>query len=304
MTRISRSLLCLAVAIAGIVGSGHFNLASAQTGTWPNEPPGFTPLLDCPLSGSLCPGMWDAYNSVTWAPGVNTPPPSSSVVLDQYMAAGSTTGSGQFGMSLPNVKELFFGTWWSTNPEFQGNINNSNKMIFFRDPAIDNSLLNWYGLQDQPRTVTWFFQTTYDECHVSGYVGGCYNRGDGTGYLTANVNAAAATVRAGSGWHRIELYLKASTTRTSQDGTIRIWVDGVLTHNYNTVNLTPTGINDFQFNTAWDGSSSYTAAGRDMSRAWHHFYHNARISIGQAKPTSDQPPGPPAVPSVRSVTVP
>jgi len=303
MASIYRPFLCLITLTTIAFGPGHFTPASAQTGSWPNEPPGFSTVLDCPLSGSLC-GMWDAYSSVSWGPGNGTPAPSTPQVLDVAMSAGSTQGNGQWGMALPDLKELYFGTWWSTNPEFQGNVNNSNKMVFFRNSAIDNSLISWMGLQDAPRTLRWYFQATYDNCHVSGYSGGCYSQGDGTGYLNPNVNAGAATVSAGSGWHRIELYLKSSTTATSRNGELRMWVDGSMTHNYTNLNLTPTGFNDFQINSAWDGSPPYTAAGRDMSRAWHHYYHNLRISVGKGTASADQPPGPPAAPTLRNITTP
>ncbi len=304
MAGIYRILLCLLAWTAICLGIGPTTPVSAQTGSWPNEPPGFTTLLDCPLSGSLC-GMWDAYNSATWAPGVNTPAPSTSLVLDQAMVAGSTQGNGQYGLGLQNLREIYFGTWWSPNAEFQGTINNTNKMIFFRNPSIDNSFIVWHGQPDVPKTLKWYFQAYYDNCHVPGYQGGCYNQGDGTGWLNPNVNAGAATIAPGSGWHRIELYLKSSTTATSRDGVLRMWVNGSMTHNYSTLNLLPLGANDFQFNTAWDGSAAYQCVtGRDCSRAWHHYYHNARISAGQGKGIVDQPAGPPAVPRILGVTTP
>ena len=147
--------------------------------------------------------------------------------------------------------------------------------FFFRDPNIDNSLIHWGGLQDQPREIRWFWQTVYSNAHVSGYVG---DPSGLSGYLVPNINAAAATVAAGSGWHFIELYLKCSTSLTSRDGVIRWWVNRTLCGSYTNVNLTPTGFSEFQLNGAWDGSSAFTAAGRDMSRAWHHYWDHIRIS--------------------------
>jgi len=54
---------------------------------------------------------------------------------------------------------------------------------------------------------------------------------------------------AGSGWHLIEVYMKASSTKTSRDGIIR-W--------------------------ALDGSGCLLA--RDLSKAWHHYWDHLYIS--------------------------
>jgi hypothetical protein len=205
-----------------------------------------------------------------------------------------------WGANLPDAKELYIGTWWSTNSDFVGICNNSNKMLFARNPSIDNNLLVWQGLPGQPKTLKWLMQASYDNCGHPGEFGMCYSQGDGTGWFEPNVGNG--TVSAGSGWHKIEIYLKTSTTKTSRDGSVKWWIDGQAIGNYPTVNLSPGGLQEFQINHAWDGSSCLVA--RDMSKAWHHYWDHLHISTGQGGGSSDQPPGPPASPNLRSVSVP
>src|SRR5688572_5052433 len=66
---------------------------SDAAGSWTNEPSGFNVLVDCPFSNSLCPGIWDAYGSATFA-DIPGGPVSPNAVLDDYIGAGSSTGSG------------------------------------------------------------------------------------------------------------------------------------------------------------------------------------------------------------------
>jgi len=276
-----------AVAIGSATITASYNSTTTQCAVtvvtppigsqWPNEPAGMTLVTDTPFSDTFPAEWFNIYNTFPFAsPGGSGVQFSAPRALDMAMAAGSSQGNGQWGLNLPTrPREIYCGVYWSTNAEFQGSINTSNKMMFFRDPNIDNSLIHWGGLQDQPRVIRWYWQTVYSNAHVSGFDGGPSGL---TGYLVPNINAAAATVAAGSGWHFIELYLKCSTSLTSRDGIIRWWVNRTLCGSYTNVNLTPTGFSEFHLNGGWDGSPPFTAAGRDMSRAWHHYWDHIRIS--------------------------
>lgn len=218
------------------------------------------------------------------------------------MSAGSSTGNGQWGVTLNDVKDLYVGAWWSTNADFVGMCNNTNKMIFVRRPEIDNNFLQWQGLPGQPKQLKWSMQATYDNCGHPGETGMCYSRGDGTGAFEPNTSSG--TVMAGSGWHRIEFYLRSSTTKTSRDGILRWWLDGQLVGNYPGVNLSPGGFQDFQINHTWDGSSCLVPPYRDMTKAWHHYWDHLRISTGPGTAAMDQPAGPPSAPKIANVTTP
>jgi hypothetical protein len=276
-------------------------VTAEASGSWPNEPAGLSVLVDCPFSGNLCPNMWDAYNSAAFVADPAAPL-SPSGALNDYLAVNSTEGSGQWGAALPNAKELYVGTWWRTNSEFQGMCNNNNKMLFARNPSIDNNFLVWQGAPGAPKTFKWYMQAGYDNCGHPGEVGMCYSQGEGTGWFEPNVGSG--TVAAGSGWHLIEFYLKSSTTKTSRDGAVKWWIDGRPVGSYNSVNLSPGGMSDFQINHTWDGTNCLLPPLRDLSKAWHHYWDHLHIAVGQGTGSSDQPPGPPAAPRISSIHVP
>ena len=229
-------------------------------------------VTDTPFSDSLPAEWFNVYNTQSYASpsggGTAFSPPRA---FDEFMAAGSNSGNGQWGIAFPSSSEIYMGMYWSTNVDFMGYVNTTNKMIFFRDANLDNSFLNWHGAPGAAKQIKWYFQSPYSNAHIVGW------DGDATGVsgrLPCNVNGAAATIAAGSGWHFIELYLKKSTSSTTRNGTVKWWVDGVLCGNYIDCNLCPNGINEMQLTAAWDGSPS----GRDLTKAWHHYFDHIKIT--------------------------
>lgn len=271
----------------------------AADSNWPNEPTGMTRIVDCPLSGSFC-GAQNVYNTFPFVSD-GTAPLSPSSVLNHELAAGSSQGNGQFIWNFPLVRSVYAGTWWKTNSDFEGTQTNSNKMFFISQPGVDNSLMSWMGLPNQPKTLRWFMQGLVNNTHLSGTFGMTYPV-DGTGWFNPNMpDAGRATVAAGSGWHKVEVFLTSSTTFTSRDGVVKWWVDGFLVGYYTGVNISPGGFNNFQYNTAWDGSSNYVCPGvRDCSKAWHHYYDHLVISTGTGTGGGGgvtPPPPPPLAPN-------
>ncbi len=275
-----------AVAIGSATITASYNSTTTQCAVtvvtppigsqWPNEPAGMTLVTDTPFSDTFPPEWFNVYNTFPFAsPGGTGTQFSPPRALDQAMAAGSSTGNGQYGINIPASREIYCGVYWSTNAAFQGQSHTTNKMIFFRDPNIDNSFIVWHGFQDAPKTLKWYFQSLYSNAHVSGWDGDASGL---SGRLPANINAAAATMSAGSGWHFIEIYLKSSATTTSRDGILKMWVNRVLTSSYNNLNLCPTGFLEMQLNTTWDGGPTLVAPYRDMTRAWHHYYDHLYMS--------------------------
>ncbi len=223
------------VILLGLLLAPAYVGASAE---FPNEPAGSVEITNCPFTNALCSGMYNVYNTLPFAsPGGAGSPLSPPYALHENMAAGSQTGNGQWGMDLPsNPQELFIGAWWQPGSEYMGYSNNTNKQIFARRFGIDNNFIVWQGLPGASKVIKFYLQATYDNCHISShnaYPGptGCWNdpnpaTRDGTGWFNPNINSAVATIAAGSGWHKIEVYLKASSTFTSKDGVVKIWVDG------------------------------------------------------------------------------
>ncbi len=241
-------------------------------GQWPNQPAGMTLVTDTPFSDSLPSEWFNVYNTQSYAsPGGAGTAFSAPRAFDEFMSAGSNTGNGQWGINIPYSSEIYMGMYWSTNADFIGYSNTTNKMIFFRDSNLDNSFLNWHGAPGAAKQIKWYFQSPYSNAHLAGWDG---DPSGVSGRLPCNVNGAAATMAAGSGWHFIELYLKKSTTTTSQNGTVKWWVDGTLCGNYTNCNICPNGFNEMQLTAAWDGSPS----GRDLTKSWHHYFDHLYIS--------------------------
>jgi len=244
-------------------------------GQWPNQPTGMTQVTSAPFSGSFPAEWYNVYGTSPFSsPGGagNTFSPPSA--LDVTLAAGSLFGNGEWGVNFAPSSEVYLGFFWSTNAAFQGNFHSSNKLLFVRNQNNDNNFVQWYGPQDAPKQIHFATQSlTYLNLHVSGWQGD-----GGSGYFAPNVNASAAMLASGSGWHFIELYLKKSTGADTRNGILKMWVDGVQTTNYTNINCTPSGFNNFVIAPTWDGTFAYDAAHRDITRSWHHYYDHVFLS--------------------------
>lgn len=201
--------------------------------------------------------------------------------------AGNSSGGMQIGIGFPQThREMFMGLMWRTNPEFYGRIVH-DKMFFLRGPQTNA----YFGMRACPgctsRQLGWGFNAANaDNSHTCADSGlWCY----------PNVGSPAITI---GQWTKIEVYLKSSTTMTSRDGIVRWWINGVLAGNYTNVNHAPYGLNDWTWSETWDGYVNPAP-----SANWSHYIDHLHVSIPGGTST-DSPPGPPAPPTLRNVTVP
>lgn len=263
--------------------------ANAQ---WANKPSNLTTIFDCPWSDNSCgiidgfPGQYTVYES----PNFGGNPLSAPRAMKTFMSANSAQGNGTWIKYLGNAREVYVGTWWAPNATFEGYQNNTNKMIFVRSPnSGDNSFLAWRGLPgiNVSKQIMWYQQGSVDNCHISNFSGTsggyCYNAvgnlHDGTGTFYPNVNGSVANIYPGSGWHKLEFYLKASSGYASKDGVVKIWIDGVLSTSNTNINISPGGFEEFQINHAWDGTSC-TSQGRICGYEWAHYWDHTVIAVG------------------------
>ena len=258
---------------------------------WPNRPSGLATVLDCPFSRTLCPPLTASYQEDAYLQD-STAPASAPWVFETFKPPGRTYGNGQWYAYLQDVRELYIGTWWNPSADTDGNTNGTNKLLFARhnDGGGDNSFLGWMGPAGAAKTLKWYFQTNLCNRHVRGVFHACAADGDGTGWLNPN-GPSSGVVAAGSGWHRVELYLRASTGADSRDGVIRWWLDGTLVGDYTNVNYTPKGIHEFQINHTWDG---FNTADRDKSKRWSYKWDHLILATGGG--TGPIVPPPPATP--------
>lgn len=273
------------ITVGAVVGTttitAAYNSSSAQcavttsnppAGTqWPNEPAGMIVVTDTPFSDALPIEWFNVYNTQAYAsPGGGGTAFSPPRAFDEYMAVGSNSGNGQWGIAFPASREVYMGVYWSTNADFVGHVNLTNKMIFLRNNVNDNSFLTWQGSPGTSKLIQWYIQSAFSNSHTVGWSGDPV----GSGRLSCNINSAAALIAAGSGWHFIEVYLKTSSSGTSKDGTVRWWVDGVECGRHLDVNYAPGGVSEMSLTATWDGMVS----GRDLSKAWHHYFDHMKIS--------------------------
>lgn len=258
-----------------------YSTPSPGSGNFANEPSGMTQMTNTAFSDSLPSEFYNVYNTAAYAsPGIGGTTFSPPRAFDVNMPGTSTQGNGLWGINHSIYREIYSCTFWGTNSGFQGLYNQTNKLYFHRgtQPAAgDNSFLVWQGAQDSPRVLKWYQQGIVNNTHIPTVFNTNYPV-DGTGWFEPNVNSSVATVAAGSGFRKIEIYLKASTTATSRDGIIRIWIDGTLSSQYTNANLSPTGFNEYVITPTWDGGALFAPPYRDSSRSWHHYYDHVYIS--------------------------
>lgn len=240
-----------------------------------NEPAGLSTEYECAFNNTMCGIDENVYNTEAYIID-GTAPYTGPWVFKSYRAAGTAFGNGQWVQHFtPPQREVFLGMDWKTNPEFVGFTNNTNKLIFISAPggSGDVSFLVWQGPADSSsKELKWYQQGIVNNTHISTVFNTNYPT-DGTGWFNPNVNSSVAQVPRGV-WTKVEVYLKSSTSATSKDGIIRIWINGTLSSNYTNANISWTGFEFFQINNTWDGGGAITSAD------WIHYFDHIYISTG------------------------
>lgn len=247
---------------------------------WPNEPAGAVNMLDCGFNNPTCDGrLWDLYGSgsVVAQPDAPFSPTSAHV---WRLAPNAATGGGNLiwpANTRPEdkkpLRELYIGLWWKMSADYQGSGNGANKIMYIKcfnypfGAYAVNSFLYARGTQGAPSfEITWAHNTSgLDNSHACAYDKG----------LTCFNNAGSVPILRDK-WYRIEVYIKASTTITARDGTMRWWVNNTLVGNYTNLNIGSGIINEVNFDPVWDGT--FTCATRDCSKEWRQYYDHVRIS--------------------------
>lgn len=265
---------------------------SEGAGVWTNEPAGAKVVLDCPFNSVQGCGILDAYSSsqiVSDSSALISP----GSVVKSTIYPGNSSGGMQLSHVTPQAnREMYVGLMWRTNPGFQGRPN-SNKTFFIRGPQANGVWLFGNSALVNGSAPLIFSHNTgsglLDNSHACSLDLGlaCFPN-VGNGMLTRGV------------WTKIEAYVKASTTNTSRDGIVRWWINGVMAGNYTNLNYGgQAGINEWVWSETWDGFVNPVP-----SVEWNHFIDHLYISIPNGGLSTDNPPGPPAQPTIRNVMVP
>lgn len=258
---------------------------------WPNEPTGTTELLDFAFNVTQGSGLDDVNETGVIVSDANAPL-SPVNVLQSRLQNGIAPGGVLLQYDLDNLSEMFAGVWWKPNTTFQGLQSGFNRLMGFSQ-AESPAYLAWVGAQNAgglSGSIQFYMPlgaTAMNNCHLTGWQGNC----PGEGRLLPN--ATACTINATDDtWHRIELYVRRSTSAIDRTGIVRWWVDGNLCGNYDPqagtgINWGPSGLDYWFWTEAW------TATPAGQSADWIHYLDHLYLSRPQGATSVDvMPPGP------------
>jgi len=243
-------------------------VSNPASSSWANAPAGGTVLADVNCSADPdTVGLFDVFNSVILDADA-TSPLSPSGCWKARMGALALSGGCQLEKtSSTRYREMYFGLYWRSNPQFQG-LPVGNKLFFLGSDFGMNGCFTWNNssLVNGSGPILFNINTSgISNAHVFN------GNTDPSLPWWPNVNIGNASLTRGV-WYKIEGYVKASTTRTSQDGILRWWVNDVMVGNYTNVNYCgPSGetLNRWMWTQAWDGSPPYF--GNVNTTAWEHW---------------------------------
>jgi hypothetical protein len=164
---------------------------------------------------------------------------------------------------------LYFGLYWRTNPQFQGRVAGNKLFFLSRDSGLNGVFLFGNTTLSNGSAPLLFGPNTDG-------IGNAHILGTSDPGATFFPNVGNGTLRVGV-WTKIEAFIRASTTRTSQDGIVRWWINDVLVGSYTNVNYCgPNGetLNRWMQTQTWDGAFDM---GRSNTVAWEHYIGHLRV---------------------------
>lgn len=241
-------------------------VSNPASSTWANAPVGGTVLCDVNCSADPdTVGLFDVFNSVILETDA-TAPFSPSGCWKARMEALAPSGGCQLEKTAPTrYREMYFGLYWRSNPQFQG-LPVGNKLFFLGSDSGMNGCFTWNNASLVNGVGPMIFNI-----NTSGIANPHVFNGSLDPSLPWRPNVGNGDLARGV-WYKLEGYVKASTTRTSQDGILRWWVNDAMVGNYTNVNYCgPNGetLNRWMWTQAWDGSTSWFGSGN--TTAWEHW---------------------------------
>lgn len=248
-------------------------VSNPASSSWTNAPAGGTVLIDSAFDNIT--GFIDDYPTAdSHIETISDAPFSPTKALVHRLAALATTGGGQLrkSSSPTNYREMYIGLRWRTNPQFQGRTV-GNKMFFIRGSFTNGVWLfhNSSLVNGQGQMIFVGNSSGISNGHVLGGnndPGAPFWPNVGNGTLTRGV------------WHKLEAWIRCSTTRTARDGAVKWWINDNLVGYYEGINYCgPNGEfnNEIVINETWDGSGDL---GSVNTVTWEHVYDHC-IVVGK-----------------------
>lgn len=261
---------------------------SAWAQSWPNEPSGATVIND--WSWNSCPGggWYPAYGCGQIVTDSTAPQSPSNVLRFSYNPSNGTGGGDPYVM-LGDVNEVFIGFWLKLSNPFMGCSNLANKIAVMN--TQDGSWI-WFkaeGQQNGPLHAVVGFQVTngnLSNCHNSGY-------GDCPGIFTFTPNVGSGNIPKGQ-WVRIEIHYKRSSSTTSRDGIVRLWVNGQPAISSTTANWSNAPFSTLYFTPTWDGGGVGCNSTNPDTESFDHVHISVPSGSGSTPKGDTTPPASPA----------
>lgn len=259
---------------AGVITATYNNSSKTSTITvsapasavWTNAPVGGIVLADtnCAVLPGNVPRFWDVYGT-TLLDFDQTAPYSPSSCWKARLEALAPYGGNQLEFStLPTrFREMYVGLYWRTNPQFQGRAaTNKLWLLGGYDTMGGFFLFGASKIQNGQAPLLWTLNT-----------GGINNEhlvGTNDPGALFYPNVGNGTVRVGV-WYKVEMKIRASTTRTSQNGLLQWWINDNLVGSYPNLNYCgPNGeaLDRWAWTQTWDGAFDM---GQSNTAAWEHW---------------------------------
>lgn len=240
---------------------------------WPNEPGGFTVIEETGWeSGTL--GNWYRIFTSSDKPinvgAITNSPLGESRALQIDFPAGHVGGGGtELRYDIPSAQrpsEIYVGYYVQVNPQWQGHSSGINKMVYLHDGGANFAAM-WYemfGSGSNPLDLYVVNQS-----------------GSGPAGFHENVNQITFTR---GQWHKVEIYQKQGS---SNNGIVRVWVDGVLAIDRADVDTTSNPIDNVTISGIWGG------VGDSKNQADYMRFDRIRISRPGSGGSTPPPPPPP-----------
>jgi hypothetical protein len=275
-------LVAWALAVSAIVLACNSDLTTSATDqqprnppardvgpdAWPHEPAWLPKLSDYGFDDALPQGSdvpvggsgWSIINSAGLASQLTnvTSAPFSQPNVGQWSYPVNFAGGPPATMyrNAPYAKEVYFGTWWKVSTPWQDPASGTSEIAQLLTGGTNSLAALVMQATGATPAHTIEVITAFD--------------GIPAGRLSANVTASEV---APGTWHRLEWYLKYSSTPSSSDGIIRWWVDGVLQGDRTDINMpADSGFYEYRISPRWDGTAK-----TEQDYAW---FDHVRVAAG------------------------
>src|SRR5262245_10839896 len=229
-----------ALAASLVVAAACDPSTAVNSVAWPHEPAGFSVLTDEPFDALEGNGRHAAQRQTTNGSGLSLagdaagPLSPTGVLAFQYAVGfqgGSEPGVAYYVPPAP-VRETYFAFWWKPSAPWQNHPSDVNTIADLFAASAGVIFIQIDGANNTIDVVPEFDSDT----------------------RILRANAQATPVALGA-WHRIEWYVKYSSTGDSRDGVTRWWLDGALQGEYTDLQMpADAGFVEYDFSPTWGGA--------------------------------------------------